>query len=155
MAGKEISRRGFLRGRFRDQDPEDGSNGDGADGSITPDTPASRRPRAIPLLRPPGAIDEPLFMEKCTACDRCIDACPHDVLFRAGPRFRAAAGTPTFDPALAACVLCEDMPCVTACDTGALIPEIGFQMGTALIDTQQCLAHQGTFCSVCYERCPV
>lgn len=128
-----FSRRGFLRGRLASE----------------------RRAAVIPLLRPPGAVDEPLFLERCTRCDECIKSCPHDVLFRAGARYREAEGTPTFDPARAACLQCEDMPCVAACETGALVADGGFRMGTAHIDTQVCLAHQGTFCSVCPERCPV
>ena len=28
-------------------------------------------------------------------------------------------------------------------------------MGDAMIQEHNCLAHQGTFCSVCFEQCPV
>jgi ferredoxin-type protein NapG len=141
-----ISRRGFLRGSFgRDADPRPGAENDRA----------RRRAAVLPMLRPPGAVDEPAFLRACTLCDRCIDACPHDVLFRAPEQFREAAGTPTYDAARAPCLLCADTPCVAACETGALRPDLGFAMGTAHIDTQACLAHQGTFCSVCHERCPV
>ncbi len=140
-----ISRRGFLRGRFAGGTSSDPS-GAGRAHPVTP----------VPRFRPPGAVSEAEFLEKCTACDRCIDACPHNVLHRvpAGPRSLGAAGTPVYDPGTRPCLACPDRPCVTACDTGALLPERGFGMGVAAVDEPACLAHQGTFCSVCIERCP-
>lgn len=38
-------------------------------------------------------------------------------------------------------------------DDPARDPDAG--PGTAFLDVHACLAHQGTFCSVCHERCPV
>ena len=52
-------------------------------------------------------------------------------------------------------MMCSDTPCITACTTGALIPESGMRMGTAQILTQSCLAYQSSFCTVCSEQCPV
>jgi len=111
--------------------------------------------RTIPILRPPGAVNESDFLDQCTRCGDCISACPHDALFEAPARFRAAAGTPMFDPVVQACLMCDEMPCISACGPAVLTHDAGSRMGTAWIDQQTCLAYQGTFCSVCDERCPV
>jgi ferredoxin-type protein NapG len=110
---------------------------------------------AIPVLRPPGAIEENAFLAGCTRCGDCVTACPHDVLQPAPQRFRAAAGTPTFDPLRNPCLMCDELPCIAACEPGVLSREAGIDMGTARIDPQVCLAYSGTGCSVCVERCPV
>ena len=51
--------------------------------------------------------------------------------------------------------MCSDTPCITACETGALVAEAGVSMGSAQILMQSCLAHQNSFCTVCSEQCPV
>lgn len=112
----------------------------------------------IPVLRPPGALPEPAFLAACTRCRDCVAACPHGAIVLAPARFREAAGTPMLDPLRAPCRMCSDTPCISACGPGAL--RLGgedgpFHMGIARIKTSDCLAYQGSFCSVCAERCPV
>ena len=56
--------------------------------------------------------------------------------------------------------MCEDLPCVKACPTGALDPALHditeARMGTAvLIDQENCLNFLGLRCDVCYRVCPV
>ena len=55
--------------------------------------------------------------------------------------------------------MCEDVPCITACPTGALAPETKVEdarMGTAvLMDQENCLAYQGLRCEACYGACPL
>ena len=56
--------------------------------------------------------------------------------------------------------MCEDIPCVVACPTGALdrtLVDIGkAKMGLAvLIDQENCLNFLGLRCDVCYRVCPV
>jgi len=63
---------------------------------VPPGARASAR-RALPVLRPPGAIDEATFLAECTRCEDCIEACPHDAIVRAPARLRDAAGTPIID----------------------------------------------------------
>lgn len=116
---------------------------------------ARRRPRFIPVLRPPGAIAEDAFLSRCTRCGDCAAACPHGAIVPAPARMRGAAGSPMIDPARQPCLLCEGQPCIAACGPGALLPTERPRMGTASIDTLSCLAHQGSFCSTCVERCPV
>ncbi|MDP1660355.1 MAG: 4Fe-4S dicluster domain-containing protein [Phycisphaerales bacterium] len=110
---------------------------------------------ALPIHRPPGAVDEVSFLASCTRCNECISACPVSAIVHAPARFREAAGTPMIDPHAAACIMCEDTPCITACKPGVLKPEQPRKMGVAWIQTMACLAHSGSFCTVCSERCPV
>jgi MauM/NapG family ferredoxin protein len=110
---------------------------------------------SFPLLRPPGAIAESEFLAACTRCDDCASACPHDAIRSAPTRLREAADTPIIDPLRAPCLLCEDLPCITACETGALRIEAPATLGTARIQPLDCLNRLGSPCSVCVERCPV
>jgi ferredoxin-type protein NapF len=110
---------------------------------------------ALPIHRPPGAIDEVSFLSGCTRCNECITACPVSAIVHAPARFREAAGTPMIDLQSSACVMCEDTPCIAACKPGVLRADQPRKMGVAWIQTMACLAHTGSFCTVCSERCPV
>jgi len=59
------------------------------------------------------------------------------------------------DATATACIFCEDTPCISACKPGVLSRARPLKMGVAWIQTMACLAHTGSFCSVCSERCPV
>lgn len=115
----------------------------------------SRYHKSFPVLRPPGAIEEEAFLSGCTRCDACIEACPHDSILHAPSRFRRAAGTPMIDPLRQPCWMCEDTPCVAACEPAVLRQELPIKMGVAQISPVTCLAHQNSFCTVCSEQCPV
>lgn len=120
--------------------------------------------RAANWLRPPFAVDELDFLLACTRCDKCIAACPHDVLFklpgRLGPR---AAGTPAMDLLNRGCHLCQDWPCVAACEPDALkLPEQGegrpparAKLARVEIDRDTCLPYAGPECGACAHSCPV
>jgi ferredoxin-type protein NapG len=114
-----------------------------------------RRRGQIPVLRPPGAVAEAQFLEMCTRCDACLDACPHGSIKLAPHRFKDAAGTPMIDAFDAPCHMCDDMPCISACEPGALSPDVPKKIGIAHLQTYNCLAHNRTICTVCEERCPV
>ena len=155
-----LSRRALLRGKFlggfldivSDRIPIPHEQD-----AVTPEGHAGRR-QNFPILRPPGAIQEDLFLEHCTRCDACVKACPHDAIVHAPPRFRQAAGTPMIDALRQPCLMCEDYPCIAACekeDSNVLRSDLPKVIGTARIDTTTCLAHQNSFCTVCSEQCPV
>ena len=102
-------------------------------------------------LRPPGAVAEPLFLERCTQCNDCVTACPPGALV-----VDPADGTPRLFADQSPCLLCEDLPCITACATDALLPVEGIdhvRMGMALISQRLCTAGQG--CHACVSKCPM
>jgi len=109
----------------------------------------------LPVHRPPGAVDERSFLGGCTRCGDCIRACPADAIVLAPPRFREAAGTPMIDPSVAPCIMCADTPCISACKPAVLRRDQPLTMARASILKHACLAWNGSFCSVCSERCPV
>jgi ferredoxin-type protein NapG len=120
--------------------------------------------RAANWLRPPFAVDELDFLLACTRCDKCIEACPHDVLFRLPARLGPqAAGTPAMDLLNRGCHLCRDWPCVAACEPDALkLPDHGEGGAPARailahveIDRDTCLPYAGPECGACAHACPV
>jgi ferredoxin-type protein NapG len=124
--------------------------------------PSAARP--VQALRPPGAIDEHRFLGACLRCGLCVRACPYHTLKLsdggAGLARHVAVGTPYFEARAVPCEMCEDIPCVKACPTGALDPaltDIGqAKMGTAVLsDEENCLNFLGLRCDVCYRVCPV
>lgn len=112
-------------------------------------------PRTIPVFRPPGAIEEQQFLAGCTRCGDCVTACPYEALRPAPERLGAVAGTPVIEADTAACLMCADFPCIAACEPGVLSRSLPAVMGTAQVTPHLCLAHHGTTCTVCSERCPV
>lgn len=111
--------------------------------------------RTIPVFRPPGAIDEFQFLSGCTRCGDCITACPYTAIRNAPERLGSVAGTPIIEADTAACMMCEDFPCIRSCKPGVLTKTIPPIMGTARVTEHLCLAHHHTTCTVCSERCPV
>lgn len=118
-----------------------------ADGSR--EKPVSVRVR-LDWLRPPGAVEEPLFLERCTKCSDCVTACPPHAI-----TVHTTDGTPVLYADQSPCLLCEDFPCVSACRTDALLPvehSRQVRMGVAVISHRLCTAGQG--CHACVSRCP-
>jgi len=111
------------------------------------------------VFRPPGAVDEIAFLAACTRCGDCIDVCPVHAIVKAPPGAGLGAAAPVIEPAVQACVVCDDMPCARACETGALVvpPDgwAGIHMGTLTLDPERCIAFHGVQCGVCARACPV
>lgn len=126
----------------------------------------SRPTQALPsqALRPPGALAEADFQAACIRCGLCVRACPPHNLklseWGAGLAAQVPIGTPFFEARDIPCEMCEDIPCVKACPTGALDPGLQdiaqSRMGLAvLIDQESCLNFLGLRCDVCYRVCPL
>lgn len=164
---RAVSRRDLLRGQLRgllgggQSRSSAGSHADScAAAARVPDEPRMvakqlGRVMSLPIHRPPGAVPEAKFLELCTRCNACAEACPAASIVAAPSRFRQAAETPMIDPYAAACIMCDDAPCIRACEPGALRDDAPRKMGVAWIQPEACLAHVGSFCSVCVEQCPV
>lgn len=116
--------------------------------------------RHFPVIRAPGAIEESLFLSKCTRCGDCITACPHHALVLAPPSFREAAGSPMINPSAQPCLMCADFPCIGACPENVLLPmETGkkHKIADARILDYNCLNSSGRAaetCTICVEQCP-
>ncbi len=117
-----------------------------------------RETRASWVPRPPGALEGERFPSACARCGRCVTACPYGTLRLAGIGDPAPLGTPWFSPRDVPCYMCKDIPCVKACPTGALDPDLEdiskARMGIAAVDPNSCLALQGLRCEVCLRDCP-
>ena len=116
--------------------------------------------RARNWLRPPHAKPELEFLLSCTRCDACIEACPHDVIFKLSARHGVeVAGTPALDLLKRGCHLCADWPCVAACEPNALelaedAPRSAPKLAVVMIDTDVCLPYLGPECGACADSCP-
>jgi ferredoxin-type protein NapG len=137
--------------------------------------------KASPLvLRPPGAIAEEDFLKACIKCGLCAEAClnrdsnkdketgnarPGTLQMAKGGDHRMI-GTPFFIPTEVPCFMCEDIPCVPVCPSGALDQlsvsnekgELDIdksRMGLAVVHKESCIAFWGIQCDACYRACPL
>jgi len=114
---------------------------------------------AAHVVRPPGAHDLSSFNAKCIKCGQCVRDCPYDTLKLAPAGEMIPIGTPYFTAREIPCYMCEDIPCVKACPTGALdhsLQDINdSRMGLAVIDIENCLSWIGLRCEICHRVCPI
>ncbi len=123
--------------------------------------------RDVPL-RPPGALVEEAYVQRCTRCMRCIDACPNQALLPLDATFgKQLEGTPAMKPRRQACMLCakidgDFLKCGEACPTGAIVKirkdeatvlsEV--RIGIARIDHELCYSYNNWSCGACIRACP-
>ena len=117
------------------------------------------------VIRPPGAVEERDFLNRCIRCAECMKVCPnnalHPAFFEAGIE---GMWTPILIPRIGyceySCVLCGQV-----CPTGAIqkitekeklgIGQKPISIGTAMYDQGRCLPWaMATPCIVCEEFCP-
>ncbi len=122
----------------------------------------ARQASSLPAyaIRPPGALPEEDFLGACIRCGLCVRDCPYDTLRLAELGEPIPLGTPYFLARDIPCEMCEDIPCVKACPTGALEPDLTdinkARMGLAVLaDHETCLNFLGLRCDVCYRVCPL
>lgn len=137
--------------------------------------------KASPLvLRPPGALQEKDFLTACIKCGLCAEACVNrdtnidrdtgkqrkGTLMMAKGGDDALIGTPYFIPLEVPCYMCEEIPCVPVCPSGALDmssllnekKELDInksKMGLAVVHKESCIAFWGIQCDACYRACPL
>ena len=142
---------------------------------------AQKAKGSVLTLRPPAALAEDDFLRTCIKCGLCAEACLHResnidketskprpaTLKMAKAQDDTMIGTPFFVPTEVPCYMCEDIPCVPVCPTGALDEtlvtneqsgELDFSMmdmGIAVVDSNSCIAFWGIQCDACYRACPL
>ena len=114
----------------------------------------------IAAMRPPGAGENAAFLSACVRCGLCVNDCPYPTLKLAKIEDDIPVGTPYFVARDYACEMCDDIPCVAACPTGALDKRLtkidDARMGLAVLaDEETCLNFLGLRCDVCYRVCPL
>ncbi|MBN1548088.1 MAG: 4Fe-4S binding protein [Syntrophaceae bacterium] len=124
-------------------------------------TPLSRIGAAEPrLIRPPGAVAEKEFLQRCVKCGECMKVCLTNGL---QPTLWEAGAEGIWSPMLVPrigyceyrCTLCGQV-----CPTGAiqklsLEEKAQVKIGLAMIDVGRCLPYaHATSCIVCEEVCP-
>jgi len=99
------------------------------------DLAASRGP-----LRPPWALVEAAFLDRCTRCD----ACPPEIIVR------GSGGYPEVDFTRGECTFCGD--CLTACSARALEPRrVAWWLRPSIAGV--CLVRHGVVCRSCGDAC--
>ncbi|MFT7581206.1 MAG: ferredoxin-type protein NapG [Myxococcota bacterium] len=120
---------------------------------------APPRPKAVrPVIRPPGARPEAAFLTLCGTCHACVEACEPEAIIAAPAESRAGReGTPMLRVHYVPCDLCVDVPCASACPTGALQPlaVAEINLGTAVVFRDLCLNGLGDSCDICVDQCPI
>ena len=96
-------------------------------------------------VRPPGAICEPEFTDGCTACDKCISACPEGIIIS------GSGGFPEVDFHRGECTFCCE--CVSACTESVLNSEIQPLWQLRLRVEDRCLAKRSVICQTCADIC--
>ncbi len=112
------------------------------------------------LIRPPGALPEEEFLQRCIRCGECMKVCPthglQPTFFEGGLQ---GLWTPVLVPRMGYCEYSCTL-CGQVCPTGAiqrlhLTEKQKVRIGLAFVDRDRCLPyHQGIACIVCEELCP-
>jgi ferredoxin-type protein NapG len=111
--------------------------------------------RRARFLRPPGAGSEVDFLAMCSACNRCVEACPQNVLARVkSSEDISSVGTPRLDFTEGYCDFCGD--CIEVCPTGAIsaAAPTATTLGVAAIARDMCISWDWGACNRCVAACP-
>jgi MauM/NapG family ferredoxin protein len=113
------------------------------------------------LIRPPGAVSEDDFLEKCIRCGECMKVCPTNVI---QPAMLEAGIEGLWSPVVktekAYCEFKCTM-CTQVCPTEAIRPlplpeKQTVRIGLAHIDKNRCLPYAyDKLCQVCHQQCPL
>ena len=112
------------------------------------------------LIRPPGSIPEPDFLNACIHCGKCLKICPTNGL---QPCLLEAGINGIWSPRLVSriggceknCNMCGKICPTNAIRKLSLEEKTYARMGTAIIDRSRCIAwEQDKVCLICDEACP-
>ncbi len=113
------------------------------------------------LIRPPGALPERQFLQRCIQCGLCMRACPTNALQPCGLEAGVEGlWTPRLIPKVGYCEYACNK-CGQVCPTGAIAPlsveeKQAVKIGLAAFDRNRCLPHAyGRDCIICEEHCPL
>lgn len=95
--------------------------------------------------RPPWTRPEAAFLDACTRCGACIEACPTGVLVRGRARY------PTVDFSKSGCSFCT--ACVTACPADCFLDATAVPWSIKADVDARCLETRGVSCRVCEDAC--
>lgn len=124
------------------------------------------------VVRPPGALSEEEFLERCIKCGQCMRVCPTNVIVPGGldggienlwaPVLNFRNGT---SGCQLNCTACGHICPTSAIRSFSLAEKLGvgkfkdvgpIRIGTAFVDRSRCLPWaMDTPCIVCQENCPV
>jgi len=115
------------------------------------------------VVRPPGALEEEVFLDRCIRCGECVRVCSST---GAGLHLSGletgwtGIWTPVLLPKSGYCEYNCNL-CGQVCPTGAIHPlsvekKQDMKMGTAHFDKTRCIPwYYGENCMVCEEHCPL
>ncbi|MCG9127342.1 4Fe-4S dicluster domain-containing protein [Candidatus Poribacteria bacterium] len=117
----------------------------------------SQNPPIDFIFRPPGALPEQEFLEKCHRCGNCVKNCPADAIQSLQSSDPNLVNTPYIDPEEQPCVICDSLACMYVCPTGALQKVFAedIRIGLAVFNNETCLRNQSVECSYCVDTCPI
>ncbi len=109
------------------------------------------------ILRPPGALPEHEFLDRCLRCGNCVKNCPADAIQPLQHRDPKLANTPFIDPDAQPCVICDSLACMFVCPSGALQTVLAedIRMGLAIFNVDTCLRSNSVDCTYCVDSCPI
>jgi len=112
------------------------------------------------LLRPPGALAEEAFLDRCIRCGACMKTCPsnalHPALHEAGLQsFWTPILVPRIGGCAEGCTACAEVCPTEALERFSVEEKDALFIGTSRIDRSACIVwNAGKYCLVCDEHCP-
>ena len=112
-------------------------------------------------IRPPGALAEAAFLDKCIRCGECMKACPTNTI---QPAFLESGLEGLWSPLLKMrvgyceyhCNLCSQVCPTEAIAKLPLEKKQKIKIGLSMVDKNRCLPYAyGRACQTCYDQCPL